>query len=791
MKKFLAVFLAAILTLSIAIVTFSPSIAQASTPELKWSPVFGTTWGTPANFVGGQGSEQYGIQLADTGTSTLSVENALHIRGTTGRWKDINIQTGTAVGGSAHYASNGFTAVVDTDYILTFDVRVAADTGQVQVQGGGGSLLEDNLNTVFKTISYNFSTTSSSGNIRIGTGSTALNNDMIVRNISIATAAAPGTAVWTVGTLGNLQADGEYAGNWGIQLADKSSSSMSIVGNLLVAATSDGYKAIRIQTGASGNAAVGGYNTNAFLATADKEYKVEFDARVASGAAGQVRIRGNSATVGDVWQSEALTATLKTVSYTYTQASDGGRIEIDTGNTAVGVPVVITNLKIFEVPPSGGTDPTTEPTTEPTSSPDPDPDPEDLPCIELGPRTVTNVASFNQWSAIASFNISGLDLTGYKQLTWDIDAFATTAGGTEHAVSIVKNDAYGLINAFVFANGSNWGGANKVAEFDGGNLLRVVPGVRDLNAAMIAGDYSDKDSVLVVQAGNGNAGNYGTAGGGATGAKGQMTRVVINSLKLVADCKGDCSTCSTIKVPFTPVDDETVKLLMDDQLVQDLIKGATDSGVVRINLLSAENDDDGSALPKGIINAIIPNEAMSDFLKEETVKVVRIDMPDGAIDIPKEALESILKLVDGEDITLTINQVAKDDLEDMLTEEQLKGLPEGAAVFEITLFAGETQIEKFEGFLRIWLPWSGQLPATVWLLNTDGTLSARTSPTGINVPSGWVVFDTPSLSIYIIRHSPGSTTDNTGVVTFLGIAGVLLVTSGAGTVVIARKLRRK
>src|SRR5690606_36894908 len=113
-----------------------------------------------------------------------------------------------------------------------------------------------------------------------------------------------------------------------------------------IKATTGQYKAINIQTGS----AVGGtdyYWNQGFKAEANTIYQVMFDAYVESGS-GQVRVRGNAKT-NETWEATAIDETPKSVSYTWTQASDGGNLQIDTGNTATAVIVFITDLRIIEL----------------------------------------------------------------------------------------------------------------------------------------------------------------------------------------------------------------------------------------------------------------------------------------------------------------------------------------------------------------------------------------------------------------------------------------------------------
>ncbi|MCL2662466.1 MAG: hypothetical protein FWE83_03955, partial [Oscillospiraceae bacterium] len=172
------------------------------------------------------------------------------------------------------------------------------------------------------------------------------------------------------------------------------------------------------------------------------------------------------------------------------------------------------------------------------------------PCIELVPATIitTDLSGIEIWAALAQLDISGRDLRAYTRIVWDIDVKATASGGAAHAIDVPQSDGWGLINSFIFANGSDWGVNNRIHEFGGGNhfsnqtpsnVARIV----ELNNAARNADYSDTQSRLIIQAGNGNQGNYGTRGG-YTGSKGMMTQVIINSVVLVADCTGNCSSCT-------------------------------------------------------------------------------------------------------------------------------------------------------------------------------------------------------------------------------------------------------
>lgn len=227
--------------------------------------------------------------------------------------------------------------------------------------------------------------------------------------LMVAADSSDSTVVWSLdasklGVPGTVD-EGAFLGNGayqpGIQIADKGSSSMQMYedGALGINPSGGTYKAINIQTGT----AVGGtnyYATDGFIAEADKAYTVTFSVYAESGI-GQVRVRGNN--TGE-WQTTNLSsATPIPVSYTWTQSATGGNLQIDTGSTAQGTIVYITDLKIST-----------------SGSSTPDPEIPEIPVI-LYHRIVANPT--NEWTdtSISDFkkHMKYLEEHGYTTLSSD------------------------------------------------------------------------------------------------------------------------------------------------------------------------------------------------------------------------------------------------------------------------------------------------------------------------------------------------------------------------------------
>ncbi|MDR2589408.1 MAG: hypothetical protein LBC71_00215 [Oscillospiraceae bacterium] len=188
---------------------------------------------------------------------------------------------------------------------------------------------------------------------------------------------------------------------------------------------------------------------------------------------------------------------------------------------------------------------------------------------------------------------------------------------------------------------------------------------------------------------------------------------------------------------------------------------------------------------EGVTTVRLPNNALTAFAEAELS--LRVAIPYGIVTIPANALLSIVKEADGEDIDFSITRPTAASL----PEAQSAKLEEGDAIFSITLKVGDTNITTFDGYLEFTVPYTGDFPVKAWHLAADGTLEemdvVRTNSTG-TPPT--VTFRVPHLSVFIIRHDEtGTTADKNGVVVFLGIAGLVAAGSGAGIITIRRKLK--
>jgi len=156
----------------------------ATTPVVFWQPTFtGLTIDAGGEYVGNTG-----IQAADKANTTLTVVADGFTFSSAGQYKPINIQTGTAVGGTEYYFSDGFNAAADTSYTISFMASVDSTTanGQIRFKANGGSFDSGTaINSTPKLLTYSWTQTSTGGNFQFDSGNTTGGFEITITDIKI------------------------------------------------------------------------------------------------------------------------------------------------------------------------------------------------------------------------------------------------------------------------------------------------------------------------------------------------------------------------------------------------------------------------------------------------------------------------------------------------------------------------------------------------------------------------------------------------------------------------------
>lgn len=228
-------------------------------------------------------------------------------------------------------------------------------------------------------------------------------------------------------------------------------------------------------------------------------------------------------------------------------------------------------------------------------------------------------------------------------------------------------------------------------------------------------------------------GSSNNGGGGGRGHGGSGTKVVtINpaDIQIPADISGTSAVLS--------ISDEMLALL--------LAEGAKTGTVVL----------DASKLNATINSVVIPNGALAKILdaiqkKGSGLTQLSIILSNSVVTFDSKALDNILKNNGNGDITLTVKEMAKNEL-----NESQRALAGDGIVLDIALFVGSKQISGFGGGnVSVSLPYELKAGETadglvVWFISDKGKLTHCTS----SYLDGMLTFTTSHFSRFIAAYFP-------------------------------------
>ena len=568
--------------------------------------------------------------------------------------------------------------------------------------------------------------------------------------------------------------NGEYVGNFGIQLNNMSQSTMEVSGSELhiIPNTGQMYQAINIQTG--GGLYAGGtdfWASSGFKPTAGLEYRVEFDA-YASATSGnrQLRIRGN-ATAGGTWANFTLTDSVATFNtFTFTQAVGGGNMQIDTGNTASGY-VAISNLKIYEI---GGT------AYVPT-------EPDDEDCISRRLSSWNPNFSGAQLQGagayVGNFGIQLLDTTNANMQVVGSALHITATDGGWKDVRIQTGTAAGGSNYYHSA------GFNAVTNswYSVNMNLSVSAGPGQVRFSGSGASASNPDNQRVVTTTPTDfVHEYKQTTGNLTfdtGSTPTNEALIVHSLSILELCPG-CKEhpCATYGEPPPPTGGgggttappatETVEVAgiggdenenisatmdtgtgavtieMDEDAKQSLIDGALDKATAGETPtvtfdLSAIDGAASLTLPAGTVELF--NDAGVALL---------IVLPDAEVLLDVDALEELAESGLSGPVTVVATEIEADELAGM--QGAYADYYDGGLVISIDVFIGNTKVNVP---ITVGIPYTlkaGEDPkgVRVWYLGEDGTMTCMKGV--YNAATGMITFTIGHQSYFLVAYDPVS-----------------------------------
>jgi hypothetical protein len=187
-KKVWLILLAVVFVFGFSLLGCSDGGGGGDDPVVVWQPnITGTTTINSDEYIG-----QTSIQAADKASTTLGVvAGGFTFVASTGSYKAINIQTGTAVAGTSYYTSEfPFNAVASKTYTISFMARVASGTGQIRFKPNSKTGSFDSgtaISTAATLLTCTWTQTADGGNFQFDSGSTATSNAITITGIKITT----------------------------------------------------------------------------------------------------------------------------------------------------------------------------------------------------------------------------------------------------------------------------------------------------------------------------------------------------------------------------------------------------------------------------------------------------------------------------------------------------------------------------------------------------------------------------------------------------------------------------
>jgi len=108
----------------------------------------------------------------------------------------------------------------------------------------------------------------------------------------------------------------------------------------------------------------------------------------------------------------------------------------------------------------------------------------------------------------------------------------------------------------------------------------------------------------------------------------------------------------------------------------------------------------------------LPSAAIMQFANDDLA--VQFHFTHGVVILNADAVADMGYQANTENITVRIKQVSD------LTDAQQGALVGDFDVFSVTIMSGDYPITNFDGVISVNLPYDGELPVTVWLINEDG-----------------------------------------------------------------------
>jgi len=167
------------------------------------------------------------------------------------------------------------------------------------------------------------------------------------------------------------------------------------------------------------------------------------------------------------------------------------------------------------------------------------------------------------------------------------------------------------------------------------------------------------------------------------------------------------------------------------------------------NMIATVGDDDTVSFDFSeleIDEILIPRQSVRQFA--EANLGIEIILPQGTITFDAEATDFLGQAARNNNVIVRISELD----ESTLPAGLLNQLAHGQTVHQVNVSSGTQAIRQLDGAVSISLPYTGQTPIAVWVVDADGNLQMLVTDAIFDEATGLVTFETDYLGTFVLGH---------------------------------------
>ena len=204
----------------------------------------------------------------------------------------------------------------------------------------------------------------------------------------------------------------------------------------------------------------------------------------------------------------------------------------------------------------------------------------------------------------------------------------------------------------------------------------------------------------------------------------------------------------------TPTPSDTVDVSINDGAVNVTARvedGNATLNITTTNATQAINTAGGNVVidisgTDAVTSVVIPRQAWNSIANAPAARDLGLELVlyAGTVLFDRDALRSVSQRAGSQPITVAVEMPASSDL----TAHQNADIGEDDIAFSVNVLAGQDAFGVLDGILTITIPFTGDAPVAVWVLDADGTRTLL--PSTFNYEDGIITFETTTLATFVV-----------------------------------------